>query len=309
MPNRQATIQTQNYFHIMQVLALFFMLGLVACSPTSVDQTGSASPLPAASSTSTLQTTATSTIESSTSTPSLTPTPDCKLRLGQVQEVTLDTTYMYDPIKFRVYLPPCYEHNIDQHYPVLYLFHGLFYSDDQWIRIGAVEVVNRLIITGEIAPFILVMPYDPNQREPVSTKFDEAFMEDLLPHIDENYRTLPGPEFRAVGGLSRGAGWALHFGLQDPDLFGAIGAHSPIIFWEDSTRIGDWLNAIPRSKLPRIYVDIGDRDPNSDSALLLETLLKDRNIPHEYHVSPGYHTENYWESQVENYMRWYAAGW
>jgi len=309
MPNRQATIQTQNYFHIMQVLALFFMLGLVACSPTSVDQTGSASPLPAASSTSTLQTTATSTIESSTSTPSLTPTPDCKLRLGQVQEVTLDTTYMYDPIKFRVYLPPCYEHNIDQHYPVLYLFHGLFYSDDQWIRIGAVEVVNRLIITGEIAPFILVMPYDPNQREPVSTKFDEAFMEDLLPYIDENYRTLPGPEFRAVGGLSRGAGWALHFGLQDPDLFGAIGAHSPIIFWEDSTRIGDWLNAIPRSKLPRIYVDIGDRDPNSDSALLLETLLKDRNIPHEYHVSPGYHTENYWESQVENYMRWYAAGW
>jgi len=309
MPNRQATIQTQNYFHIMQVLALFFMLGLVACSPTSVDQTGSASPLPAASSTSTLQTTATSTIESSTSTPSLTPTPDCKLRLGQVQEVTLDTTYMYDPIKFRVYLPPCYEHNIDQHYPVLYLFHGLFYSDDQWIRIGAVEVVNRLIITGEIAPFILVMPYDPNQREPVSTKFDEAFMEDLLPYIDENYRTLPGPEFRAVGGLSRGAGWALHFGLQDPDLFGAIGAHSPIIFWEDSTRIGDWLNAIPRSKLPRIYVDIGDSDPNSDSALLLETLLKDRNIPHEYHVSPGYHTENYWESQVENYMRWYAAGW
>jgi len=226
-----------------------------------------------------------------------------------VQEVTLETTYMYDPIKFRVYLPPCYEHNIDQHYPVLYLFHGLFYSDDQWIRIGAVEVVNRLIITGEIAPFILVMPYDPNQREPVSTKFDEAFMEDLLPYIDENYRTLPGPEFRAVGGLSRGAGWALHFGLQDPDLFGAIGAHSPIIFWEDSTRIGDWLNAIPRSKLPRIYVDIGDSDPNSDSALLLETLLKDRNIPHEYHVSPGYHTENYWESQVENYMRWYAAGW
>ena len=69
------------------------------------------------------------------------------------------------------------------------------------------------------------------------------------------------------------------------------------------------MDKIPRSGMPRIYMDIGDRDPNSDSAGLLENLLKDRNIPHEYHINPGYHTEQYWESQVETYMRWYAAGW
>jgi enterochelin esterase-like enzyme len=315
MPNRQATIHSRINFHALQTMLLVFMLGLAACSPTWVDQPVTASPLPAVSSTTVSQTPTSSTpvlstaLPASTATPIPTPTPDCDLQQGQVEEVALDTTYMYEPFKFRVYLPPCYAREVDQHYPVLYLFHGLFFSDDQWTRIGVVEVVNRLVITGEIAPFIIVMPYDPNQREPGSTTFDEVFMEDLLPYIDENYRTQPDPEFRAVGGLSRGAGWALHFGLKNPDLFGMIGAHSPIIFWEDSTKIGDLLNAIPRSRLPCIYVDIGDSDPNPDSAILLETLLKDRNIPYEYHVSPGYHTEQYWKSQVENYMRWYAAGW
>jgi len=248
-------------------------------------------------------------LPTSTATPSLTPTPACITQLGQVEEMALDTTYMYAPLKFRLYLPPCYAQDADRHYPVLYLFHGLFFSDDQWTRIGALEVVNRLIITGEIAPFIIVMPYDPNQREPGSTSFDEVFMEDLLPYMDANYRTLPEAAYRAVGGLSRGAGWAIHFGLTNPTLFGLIGAHSPIIFWEDSAEIGRWLSAIPRSRMPAFYVDIGENDPNPDSAILMENLLTDRSIPHEYHINPGFHTEQYWESQVESYMRWYAAGW
>jgi enterochelin esterase-like enzyme len=315
MPNRQATIHYGIHLHILPALGLVLMLGLAACSQTPLAQPVTNSPQPVASTTliSPIQLTSTlatsTTIPGVTPTPSLTPTPACNTQFGLVEEIALDTIHMYEPFKFRVYLPPCYAWDVDQHYPVLYLFHGLFFSDDQWTRIGVVEVVNRLIITAEIAPFIIIMPYDPNQREPASTTFDEVFMEDLLPYIDENYRTLPDPEFRAVGGLSRGAGWALHFGLKNPDLFGMIGAHSPIIFWEDSTEIGNWLNAIPRNRLPRIYVDIGESDPNPDSAILLEKLLMDRNIPHEYHISPGYHTEQYWSSQVENYIRWYAAGW
>jgi enterochelin esterase-like enzyme len=312
MPNRQASIHSGNHLPVLFGSVLALILGLVSCSPNPVVQPETASPPPRASVTATQTTpslTSSGSPLTSTVTPSQTPIPACKTQPGQVDEGTLETTYMYELFKFRVYLPPCYAHDADQHYPVLYLFHGLFFSDDQWMRIGAVEVANRLIITGEIVPFIIVMPYDPNQREPDSTSFDEVFMEDLLPYVDANYRSLPEPEYRALGGLSRGAGWALHFGLTNPTLFGAIGAHSPIIFWEDAPEIGNWLSAIPRSGMPRMYVDIGDSDPNPDSAILMENLLTDRNIPHESHVSPGFHTEQYWESQVENYMRWYAAEW
>lgn len=291
------------------------MLVLVACNPNPAVQSGTTSPNPTLSGsplsvTRTNSTPALSTLSpTSTVTSSLTPTPECKTQPGQVEELALDTTRMYEPFKFRIYLPPCYAKQVDQHYPVLYLFHGLFYSNDQWTRLGVVEVANRLIIAGEIAPFIIVMPYDPNQREPGSTSFDEVFMEELLPFMDANYRTLPEAAYRAVGGLSRGAGWAIHFGLTHPTLFGIMGAHSPIVFWEDSTEIGKWLSGIPRSSLPRIYMDIGENDPNPESAVLLENLLTDRKIPYVYHTSPGYHTEQYWSSQIENYIRWYAAGW
>ena len=315
MPNRQATIHSDIHLPALVGLGLVLMLGLAACNPGQAAQSNAASPQPIASATqiSAIQITTTqltsTTLPGDTPTPGLTPTPACKTQPGQVAEVELDTTYMYELFKFRVYLPPCYAEEPDRSYPVLYLFHGLFYSDDQWSRIGVVEVVNRLIITGEIAPFIIVMPYDPNGREPGGTSFDEVFMADLLSYIEANYRTINKPEYRALGGLSRGSGWALHFGLNNPDLFGAIGTHSPIIFWEDAAEIGKWLNAIPRSRLPRFYVDIGQNDPNPESANLLENLLTDRNIPHVYHTNPGYHTEQYWGSQLESYIRWYAAGW
>lgn len=313
MHNRQATIQPSIKFAGILAWVLAGVMVLAACSqavqPGTVLSPTTASETPV-SPTRTTPTPGSSALSpTSTPLPSLTPAPDCKTQLGQVEEMALDTPRMYEPFKFRVYLPPCYEDEADRFYPVLYLFHGLFYSNDQWTRLGAVEVANRLILTDQVAPFIIVMPYDPNQREPVSTTFDEVFMEDLLPFIDVNFRTLSEPAYRAVGGLSRGAGWAIHFGLTHPTQFGVIGAHSPIVFWEDSTEIDSWLGAIPRSKLPRFYLDIGLSDPNQDSTVLLETLLTDRNIPHEYHINSGYHTEQYWASQVENYLRWYAAGW
>ncbi|HBG75104.1 MAG: hypothetical protein A2X25_14535 [Chloroflexi bacterium GWB2_49_20] len=311
MPNRQAAGKSGYFRSALCGLGLALFFGLASCSFSPVDAEpppATVSPQPGGSA-SMVSPTQTPSPSATPVTPTPSPTPACMDGLGQVEEISLDTSRMYEPFEFRVYLPACYEQDADQHYPVLYLFHGMYFGDDQWTRIGAVEVANRLIVTGEMPPFIIVMPYDSNAREPGKTSFDEVFMEELLPYIDANYRTIPEPAYRSVGGLSRGAGWAIHFGLTNPALFGAIGAHSPIIFWEDSLEIGKWLNAIPRSGMPRIYMDIGDRDPNSDSAGLLENLLKDRNIPHEYHINPGYHTEQYWESQVETYMRWYAAGW
>ena len=315
MPNRQAVALSGLISELLIGIGLFLILGMAACSQVSPAHIDTASPQVSTSPTLELQSqpssiSATSTpIILATSTPDKAPTPVCIPQQGNVEDESLETSYMYEPFKFRVYLPPCYTQELDRQYPVLYLFHGLFFSDDQWTRMGVAEVVDRLIISGEVDPFIIIMPYDPNQREPESTKFDEVFMKDLLPYIEANYRILSGARNRAIGGLSRGAGWAIHFGLNYPDLFGAIGAHSPIIFWEDSSEIGKWLDSIPRSRVPRFYVDIGDKDPNPDSAILLDSLLTDRKILHEFLVNPGFHTEQYWESQVENYMRWYAAEW
>ena len=230
---------------------------------------------------------------------------------GHIETGELRTELLRLPLEFRVYLPPCYREQPDRRYPVLFLIHGQSYNDDQWDRLGADETVDALIAAGEVPPFIIVMPRDRVWSQPTEDPFGQAVAEALLPWIDETYRTQPERASRAVGGLSRGAGWAIHLGLSRWELFGAIGAHSLPVFWTDLPHLRAWLDAIPEQELPRIYMDLGDKDrPQiSRSAIWFEALLTEKNIPHEWHLYSGYHEEAYWEAHLEEYLRWYGRGW
>ncbi len=176
---------------------------------------------------------------------------------------------------------------------------------------GADETADRLIAAGEIPPLIIVMPYERYGGEPPENNFSQAVTQVLLPHIDYTYHTIPDRAHRAVGGLSRGAGWAVHFGIAHYHTFGALGAHSPAIFYSDAQYMRTMLSAIPPNQLPRIYVDIGDRDRPEITRVTFwfEALLNEYDIPHEWHLFTGYHAEEYWESHMEQYLRWYTRGW
>lgn len=235
----------------------------------------------------------------------------CLSKGGQIETGRLDTDLLRLPLDFRVYTPPCYDENEEQRYPVLYLFHGQSSTDDQWDRMGMDEVADRLIAAGEIPPLILVMPHDRYGGQPTETKFSQAITEVLIPHIDQAYRTIPDRDHRAVGGLSRGAGWAVHFGISEWKLFSALGAHSAAVFHTDAQRMRTWLNQIPAAELPRIYLDIGDKDRPEimRSALWFEELLNEYDIAHDWHLFSGYHSEEYWKAHLEKYLRWYTQGW
>lgn len=244
--------------------------------------------------------------------PTAAPTrPACLDRGGRIESGTLRTDLLRLPLEFRVYLPPCYAQETGRRYPVLYLIHGQNYNDDQWDRLGVDETADRLIASGKAPPFIVVMPRDRAWTQPNENNFGRAVAENLIPWIDSHYRTQATRQGRAVGGLSRGAGWAIHLGLSRWELFGSIGAHSLPVFWTDLPHLRQWMNAIPPDALPRIYLDLGDKDrPQiSKSARWFEQLLTDRGIPHEWHLYPGYHEEAYWEAHVEEYLRWYSRQW
>ena len=223
----------------------------------------------------------------------------------------LESDLLKDPLEYRVYLPPCYDQQLPERYPVLYLIHGQSYNDEQWDRLGADETADKLVASGEIPPFIIVMPRDRNWGQPDEDPFGQVLIDELIPLIDEQYRTMPDRRQRAVGGLSRGAGWALHLGLSEWELFGAFGAHSLATFWSDAPYIRTWLSEIPAEALPRIYLDVGDRDrpPILAAAMRFEELLTQLNIPHEWYLFPGYHDEDYWAAHVEKYLRWYSQPW
>lgn len=243
--------------------------------------------------------------------PTPNPEPACMKEGGQIVLHELDTERLPHPLEFRVYLPPCYQEEKLRRYPVLYLIHGQSSTDEQWDLLGVDEAADDLIAKNELPPFLIVMPRDRLWSQPDEDPFGQAVASDLLPWIDTRYRTLAERFFRAVGGLSRGAGWAVHLGLSYWELFGAIGAHSLPVFWYDTYYVKSWLNAIPAEDMPRIYMDIGDKDRPEImvSAVWFENLLAERGIPHEWHLFSGYHEEAYWSKHLEQYLRWYAAGW
>lgn len=251
---------------------------------------------------------------SPTATPSPSPTPTplaCWSQPGRVDSGSLRSQRLKLPLEYAVYLPPCYDDQPQRRYPVLYLIHGMNYNHDQWDRLGADETANALVAAGEVSPFIILMPRDRSWDEPGKDPFGEVLVEELIPYIDQTYRTLPERKYRAIGGLSRGAGWAVHLGLSRWELFGAIGGHSLPVFWSDTSRVRGWLAAIPPDSYPRIYLDIGEKDRPSilNSARWFENLLNEAGIPHEWYLNTGYHDEEYWSAHVEAYLRWYAREW
>ena len=242
----------------------------------------------------------------------LTPTPlECWGQGGHYEEGSLRNDLLPLPMEYRVYLPPCYDQQGDRRYPVLYLIHGQNYNHDQWDRLGVDETADKLIAAGEIPPLLIVLPRDRSWTMPTVDPFGQVLVEGLVPFIDSTYRTLPERPYRAVGGLSRGAGWAVHLGLSQWELFGAIGGHSLPVFWTDTAYIRQWLKDIPPEELPRIYLDIGENDRPQilNSARWFENLLTEERIPHEWYLFSGYHEEAYWQSHLEQYLRWYARDW
>jgi len=282
-------------------LLLTLLTALYACSPLNPPVSTPTSLPPAASP-----------IPSATLTPSPAPTPTitplaCLTGPGRVEEGSLASTN--PPQEFRIYLPRCYDEKADQRYPVLYLLHGQTYTDDQWIRLGAASVTDQLILSGAAVPFIIVFPDDHYWNLPPGPAFGQRLVESLIPYIDNTYRTLPDRNHRAIGGLSRGAGWALRLGLTRWDLFGTIGLHSLAVLQQDASEVTGWLGDIPPSSLPRVFMDVGDNDPELTMAGHVEDQFNDFGLDHEWHLYSGAHTEEYWSAHVSEYMQWYAEGW
>lgn len=292
MNTRQATKLT--------ILLLTLLLGLFACLPSEQPLPTPIINLP----TSTSQPTYTP----SPPTASPTPTPlTCLTQPGHVVEGLLETTK--PPQAYFIYLPPCYDEKPDKRYPVLYLLHGQTYTADQWIRLGVVDAIDNLILSGETTSFIIVFPDDRYWNLPPGAGFGARLVNDLIPYIDSTYRTLPDRDHRAIGGMSRGAGWALQLGLSRWDLFSVIGLHSLAVLQNDRTKIDDWIADIPPSSYPGIYMDIGDNDQELNMAISVEEQFTEAGLSHEWHYYRGAHTEDYWSAHVEEYIQWYAEQW
>jgi len=315
MDKRQETIEILIITAVWFSLFFLILFSLAACQPnpnpgqiganqnintpimiaTTVDQAVDITPVPRQPMQDLLSTT-------------LTPN-NCLQEGGEILSDSFPSEHLGEDFYFQIYLPPCYHDQTDQRYPVTYLLHGLYYSEDQWSRLGVTEQMDRLVARGEITPFIIILPREARFHPPQTSAFDNALIEELIPWVDQHYRTLAEKPYRAIGGLSRGAAWSVRIGFEHYQSFSSVGAHSLPLFKADGNRLPEWLSGISQEDLPSFYIDIGRGDPEKTTAQDFADQLDDNNVPHTWYLFNGNHTEDYWSTHLEGYLRWYARDW
>lgn len=134
-----------------------------------------------------------------------------------------------------VYTPPTYDRNLDQKYPVFYLISGTTDTEEVYFKVGKMNLIlDNLIAEGKAKEMIIVLPYgNPSKYYPAGTNtfamgdlFSKDLLNDLMPYVEANYRTINDRENRAIGGFSRGGNQGLAFGLTNLDKFSYLCSYS-----------------------------------------------------------------------------------
>lgn len=138
-----------------------------------------------------------------------------------------------------VLLPLDYDET--KEYPVLYILHGYWDSED-WMARDIVHIptmLTNLVADGEAEEMIVVCPYIfcskdlayctgmDTQNTLAYDNFINDFMTDLKPFIEENFSVSTDREKTAITGFSMGGRESLFIGVSHPELFGYIAACCP----------------------------------------------------------------------------------
>lgn len=211
---------------------------------------------------------------------------------------------------YRVYTPACYRWNPTTSYPVLYLLHGAQTDDKQWDELGLFPIADRLIASGEMPPTIIVLPDGIwamgtyGLEPPLMERF---VLGEVQPMIEQDYRTIKTRNGRAIGGISRGGEWSLIIGMRHPELFGAVGGHSPAVGPPGSPNnnlVPAFQKSVGQGQL--LWLDVGSSDSLLGSVSNLDQGLDQAGVAHEFVVAPGGHDASYWNRQAESYLRFYT---
>jgi enterochelin esterase-like enzyme len=153
---------------------------------------------------------------------------------GQLREILFSSKSTNTSRRAFVYTPPGYEKDLNKRYPVLYLQHGYGENEYGWPNQGKANLIlDNLLAEGKAKPFIIVMTYGMTNdvkmgglRDFDIKPFQTVLVDELIPYIDSNFRTLTDQPNRAMAGLSMGGFETKLITLKKLDVFSHIGLFS-----------------------------------------------------------------------------------
>jgi len=134
-----------------------------------------------------------------------------------------------------VYLPAGYDAAATR-YPVIYFLpNPLSEFRPDFYESTAKKLLDRAIDSGEISKFILVSvdmatPFGSSWyvNSPVTGNWEDFMIQELVPYVDANFRTLPSRDSRGIAGDFMGGYGAIRFGMTHPEVFGSVYAMHPV---------------------------------------------------------------------------------
>jgi enterochelin esterase-like enzyme len=226
---------------------------------------------------------------------------------GKIETVEYDSKTVGVRRKTLVYTPPGFSR--DTKYPVLYLLHGIGGDETEWQKHAAPgDILDNLYAGKQLVPMIVVLPNgraQPNDRAegdifrsaPAFAVFERDLLDDLIPFIESHYPVKTDRENRALAGLSMGGGQSLNFGLAHLDTFAWIGGFSSA----PNTKPPAELVPNPAEaarKLKLLWVSCGDKDDLMSLSQGVHAYLKEKNVPHIWHVDSGRHDWPVWKNDL-----------
>jgi putative tributyrin esterase len=249
----------------------------------------------------------------------------CVVAHGRVETVRFQSKLVNTTLPYNVILPSDYDTSRTTRYPVLYLLHGLTGHYNDWVQ--------RSNVADYAANYRMIVVTPEGNDSWYIDKYESYILNELIPDVEQRYRTIEARYGRSIAGLSMGGYGAIKFGLKSPSTFvfaasmsGAFGVTKftekeiPEL-WKESlkpfgplgseTRLANDLFEIlgkltPAriNSLPYFYFDCG----TEDSPLIFPynpefaELMFDKKIPHEFRQLPGDHSWAYWDRQVREVL-------
>jgi len=213
---------------------------------------------------------------------------------GTIKDTTFRSAVLGNSRALKIYLPPGYNTSTDE-YPIILVHDGL-----EYISLAKTNnIFDYLIAQQKIVPVIgiFVPPVDRTEEYAGNKmdKFTTFIVNELMPVIDQKYRTSKDPMKRAMAGASNGGNISLYIGIKHPESFGKIAAQSsnviPVI--SNTLQNGKKLNL-------EFYIDIGTYDIGELIPLVhtLANILQVKNYPFRFYEWHEGHSWGNWKGHL-----------
>jgi predicted alpha/beta superfamily hydrolase len=187
--------------------------------------------------------------------------------INSIEEITIDSNVMAEKRTVIVYLPEGYDKS-SASYPVLYLTDGEVHTKH---TSGTVDYLSRFRLIPEMIVVGIINTDRNRDLRPTlasdkkleitegADRFLKFMTDEVIQTIDKGYRTL---RYKVLSGTSYGGLFAVNVFLTKPNVFDAIIAISPSLYWDDQAMFHKAQELFSADKAKgTLYLSIAEEQP------------------------------------------------